>query len=174
MVATGGLLFGSLAGAVALAGPVPAAFAYGHQDCTISASPSVQAGHNFTAHISCTGGYTPGDSFTITVCSSSSPVGTITLNSGGQGSGNFTMPSTTPSGSCTLKGVDGSGVTVATSIEVVGAAAVGAASSSSGSTSHSALAFTGTDVALTAGIGAAAIGAGGAFVLVSRRRRQVV
>jgi LPXTG-motif cell wall-anchored protein len=38
------------------------------------------------------------------------------------------------------------------------------------SSSH--LAFTGTDAVITTMVGAGAIGMGGAFVLVSRRRRQ--
>lgn len=39
-------------------------------------------------------------------------------------------------------------------------------------TGNQGLAFTGADIAITTAAGAAAIGAGGALVLVSRRRRQ--
>ena len=101
--------------------------------------------------------------FTVTIHSNPTTLGTITTNSSGSGSGTFTIPGNETAGQHTITVSDPQGDTGSATLTVLAAALNTPAST------H--LPTTGTDAAALAAIGAAAIGGGGVLVLGSRRRR---
>lgn len=151
------------------------AFAYGPTGPTIGTNINVVTATAGGASIVVTGAnYQPGE--TVTLVLFSTPV---TLGTSGptDASGSFslavTIPAGTPVGAHTIVGTGNSiGDSASTAITVVSASAGTAASVSGNSgTSGGSLAFTGSDIAATAGVGAIAIALGGMLVMAGRRRR---
>lgn len=186
---SGAMLIAGTTAGLALYGPATAAFAYGNQVCTESVTPSpVQSGQSITVTV--TG---PAGAYQVALNhnNTTSPLGTVTVGSAGSGSNSFPITRSDSSGLYIVTASSGpSGCTASAHLTItpapatLGGATGSAGSGSSGSgnsalaftsapPSHSALAFTGADIALTVAGGAAAVGVGGSLVLVSRRRRQV-
>lgn len=165
-----GRIFGTLAlTAAAVVAPIlgsaaSAVPAYGPGACTVTVSvtpPTVAAGGSVTVTLSGTCG---NETFTVTLHSTPVTLGTVTTNASGSGSGTFTIPSNTTSGSHTITVSDVSGNSGSASITVTGG--------TSGGTTSTGLPTTGTDVGLVGGIGAAAVATGGLLVLAARKRRH--
>jgi hypothetical protein len=111
-----------------------------------------------------------GDTVTATVYSTPKQVGTFTANSSGVVSGEFTVPQV-EAGRHTLRLVGSDGTQTSVGFTVVPSAAP--AAGGTGSSTSGSLAFTGTDVAMTAGVGALLLLGGGALVMAAKRRKHV-
>lgn len=110
------------------------------------------------------------DKVTGTVYSTPVRVGTYDASASGVVDGEFTVPDVQPGRhTFRLVGTDGAQTSVGfTVVPSAAAAAGGRGTSSSGS-----LAFTGTDLAMTAGVGTLLLLGGGALVLAAKRRKHV-
>jgi hypothetical protein len=160
------ILFASVGTVIGWSG---VAFGYGTvvtpstASCTISES-IVPAGTSVT--ITCTG-FAPLESVTF-LLNDPTNIGSATTDASGDVSSSVLIPSNSTPGPATITvaGASGDSATVSFTITTAGAVAPATISSST-----SGLAFTGADIGIAAGIGAVALGLGGALVLVGRRRR---
>jgi hypothetical protein len=167
-------LSAALAGtAVGLAGPASAACegGYPRAQCTVALNdnrvrPGEEVGFRAT-------GYEPGERVRGTVFSEPIRVGTWTANRNGVVQGRFTVPRRLSPGRHTfqLRGLE-SNVIKTARFTVVGRANNGNGNGN-GNNNDSSLAFTGSDLALTAGAGAVLLAGGGALVIAARRRKHV-
>jgi hypothetical protein len=151
------------------------AFAYGPNAPSITTNVSVVVpGGSLVVSGS---GFQPGEAVTLQLFSTPVTLGTTSVDSTGAFSTSVTIPVSTPLGNHTIVATGGtSGSTASTSIVVVaatttGASTGGASGGASGSSSGGSLAFTGTDIAAMAGVGAIALALGGMLVFAGRRRR---
>lgn len=151
------------------------AFAYGPNAPSLGANTNVVTATVGGGPITITGSnYQPGE--TVTLVLFSTPV---TLGTSGptDATGGFSLAVTIPAGTAvgahTIVGTGNSiGDTASTAITVVSASAGGAASVTGNSgTSGGSLAFTGSDIAALAGVGAISLALGGMLVFAGRRRR---
>jgi hypothetical protein len=151
------------------------AFAYGPNAPVVSLSASTAPpGGSLTVTGS---SFQPGEGITIVLHSLPATVGTTTADPSGNFSTTVTIPADTPLGSHTITATGNtSGTTASAGILVSTSTASGTASGSSGGvastgSSGGSLAFTGADLAATAGVGAIALALGGMLVFAGRRRR---
>ncbi len=182
-------------GGLALALPAASAAAdtYGPQaQCVMSVSPtSVYPGQPFQVTVTVGPGSLPtATTAAVMVGGSSVPLGTITVPTTGTSSATLTAPTSLTPGLHTIS-VNGCGAVLADGLIVqpstapasstvtptaatpAAAAVVPVAGAAAPVTAASSgLAFTGADVVTTVAAGAGAIGLGGAFVLVGRKRRS--
>jgi hypothetical protein len=155
------------------------AFAYGPNAPVVGLSTSIiPPGGSLTVSGS---SYQPGEGITIVLHSFPATVGTTTADPSGNFSTTVTIPSDTPLGNHTITATGNtSGTTASAGILVATSSTSGAGGASSGSSggvastgssSGGSLAFTGADLAATAGVGAIALALGGMLVFAGRRRR---
>jgi hypothetical protein len=156
-------------GAVGLAGPASAANCVGGYppaSCTLTVSDSrVVVGQTLSYRGT---GYTAGEKANVTV--DSTLIGTIIANASGVATGSFTVPNLALGRhTLTVTGLS-SGVVQSAKFVVVPkpAAAAIPAPSSSGP-----LAFTGSESAKAAGVGALLLLGGGALMMAGKRRKRV-
>ena len=166
------------------------AFAYGPNAPVIGASPSVLSpGASFTV----TGAnYQPGETVTLVLFSTPVTLGTSgPTDATGSFSMGVTLPADAAIGGHTIVGTGNSigdsastGITVVSSSASAGTATgtgiggtsgsptiAGASGAAPTTPATGSLAFTGSDIAATAGVGAIAIALGGMLVMAGRRRR---
>jgi hypothetical protein len=123
------------------------------------------------------GGFQPGETITLVLHSFPATLGTTTADPSGNFSTPATIPSDTPVGSHTITATGNtSGSTASTGILIATSTTSGTGTTTGGSTtggssSSGSLAFTGADLAATAGVGAIALALGGMLVFAGRRRR---
>ncbi len=155
-LAAGIVLVGSICAASAASLALPAS-AYGpHPQCAIHLNHTAIPVHGVvTVSITCV------PNATIVIEIDGVTLGTITTNAAGNGSGTFTIPASLAAGNYVITATDPAGLSFSTGL------ALTAAAPASGP-----LPFTGADVAMTAGVGAVAVGGGGLIVLGARRRRR--
>jgi hypothetical protein len=133
---------------------------------TLTVNPdSVLAGATITITLQGTDG-AANDTFTITLNSTPVTLGTITTNSAGTGSAQFTVPVGTAPGSHVITATDTDDPTVTASTGLTVLAPTAAV------TPSAPLPFTGADVAGVTAAAAAAIGLGGLLLLGARRRHR--
>lgn len=109
------------------------------------------------------------DKVTATVYSKPVQVGQYSANANGVVTGSFTVPAVSP-GRHTLRLVGTDGTQASAGFTVVPASAASAIPTSS---DPSSLAFTGSDMAKTGGLGALLLLGGGALVIAAKRRKHV-
>lgn len=109
------------------------------------------------------------DKVTATVYSKPMQVGQYSANANGVVTGSFTVPAVSP-GRHTLRLVGTDGTQASAGFTVVPASAASAIPTSS---DPSSLAFTGSDMAKTGGLGALLLLGGGALVIAAKRRKHV-
>lgn len=192
------LVASSLGGlAVWLPAPPAAAQSYGPQaQCVMSVNPtSLYAGQSFTVMVTVGPGSLPAETTApVMISGSTVPLATIAVPTTGSVSATVTVPPSLGPGLHTVT-VQACSATLAGSLYVIPStapasstvtpSAAPSAAPSAGSSvipqatvatpvtaASSGLAFTGADVVVTVAAGAVAIGAGGAFVLIGRRRRS--
>ncbi|MGO4340867.1 hypothetical protein [Pedococcus sp. 2YAF34] len=154
---------------ISFAGPASAADCVGGYppaSCTLTISDSqVVVGQTVSYRGA---GYTPGEKATATVHSTPVVVDTTTVTPAGVAKGSFTVPQVSL-GQHTLTVVGAtSGAERSVSFTIVAAPAAAPVPSGNGS-----LAFTGSDTAKTAGVGALLLLSGGALTVASKRRKRV-
>lgn len=182
------VLAASSVGALALCLPASpaAAQAYGPQaQCVLTVDPTaVYAGQSFTVLVTVGPGSLPaGMSAPILISGSAAPLGTIAVPTTGSVRATLTAPTSIGPGLHTIT-VEACSAILATSVTVQPSTAASSAvatpviprvaAAAAAPAASSVLAFTGTDVVASVALGAVTIGAGGALVLVGRRRRSQV
>lgn len=144
----------------------PSAPGYGGGATVTSSDTTVTPGEPITLNGS---GFVPNAKITLTFNSTPVPLGTAQANASGAFTKQVTVPNVPP-GQHSITAVGSiAGRTAITEITVMGASAV--APPATPTPSHGGLAFTGTDAALTAGLGALLLVVGGLAVLATRKRR---
>ena len=161
--------------AVGLAGPAGAAPKSGCSQGTYPPAASAIALSRSRATVGMTISFNArcfkgGDKVTATVYSTPVQVGQYPANANGVVSGSFKVPALRP-GRHTLRLVGTDGTQTSARFTVVPKS--GAASAIPASSDPSSLAFTGSDLAKTGGLGALLLLGGGALVIAAKRRKHV-